>query len=587
MFDYLDNNPQTKLEIKNLRVSFRTNNGAVKAVRDISCDLYEGETLTIVGESGSGKSVTARAVMGILAPNAIIESGEIIYDGLDLLKITEDEFHRLRGNRLAMIFQDPLSSLNPIMKVGKQLTEAMILNGRETRRDGKKRLRAKLAQLAFAAEHLLKRTVKDYKFSFSYTAGTGSASVGMSDLALIADIIEASDKEARTYQDIAKQRLGELLPIFKEEKLNKTKCLTAWKDMSDAVEKGIDKIAIRKDSLFYVFRTSLRHAIDTYFEGVAKNPAELARVERDEKVFRKLTEKGKFAPSVVPANLIDTELARRDMVKTVENLVLHYSEDRVALQKEKLAEEMLAYLQEQAAASKRKFTKSEHEAKAVALLREVGIPDPEKRMKQYPFQMSGGQRQRVVIAIALAANPDILICDEPTTALDVTIQAQILELINQLKRDRKLSVIFITHDLGVVANMADRIAVMYAGKIVEQGNAQDIFYDPRHPYTWALLSSMPTLDTKERLAAIPGTPPNMILPPKGDAFAARNQYAMEIDFEEEPPFFKVSDTHYAATWLLHPDAPKVSPPEIIMKSIQRMKAEEAARREVKDNAVGI
>ncbi|MDR2506280.1 MAG: ABC transporter ATP-binding protein [Oscillospiraceae bacterium] len=275
------------------------------------------------------------------------------------------------------------------------------------------------------------------------------------------------------------------------------------------------------------------------------------------------------------------------MVKTVENLVLHYSEDRVALQKEKLAEEMLAYLQEQAAASKRKFTKSEHEAKAVALLREVGIPDPEKRMKQYPFQMSGGQRQRVVIAIALAANPDILICDEPTTALDVTIQAQILELINQLKRDRKLSVIFITHDLGVVANMADRIAVMYAGKIVEQGNAQDIFYDPRHPYTWALLSSMPTLDTKERLAAIPGTPPNMILPPKGDAFAARNQYAMEIDFEEEPPFFKVSDTHYAATWLLHPDAPKVSPPEIIMKSIQRMKAEEAARREVKDNAVGI
>ena len=178
-----------------------------------------------------------------------------------------------------------------------------------------------------------------------------------------------------------------------------------------------------------------------------------------------------------------------------------------------------------------------------------------------------------LIAIALAANPDILICDEPTTALDVTIQSQILELINRIKKERNLSVIFITHDLGVVANMADRIAVMYAGKIVECGTAEDVFYDPRHPYTWALLSSMPDLDTKEKLEAIPGTPPNMIYPPVGDAFAARNKYAMEIDFEMQPPMFKVSDTNYAATWLLHPNAPKIDPPKIVTDRIARMKKE--------------
>ena len=164
-----------------------------------------------------------------------------------------------------------------------------------------------------------------------------------------------------------------------------------------------------------------------------------------------------------------------------------------------------------------------------------------------------------------------MICDEPTTALDVTIQSQILELINNLKKERNLSVIFITHDLGVVANMADRIAVMYAGKIVEYGTSEEIFYAPAHPYTWALLSSMPDLDTKEKLEAIPGTPPNMIYPPVGDAFAIRNKYALKIDFEEQPPLFKITDTHYAATWLLHPNAPKVEMPKIIVDRIERMK----------------
>lgn len=217
-----------------------------------------------------------------------------------------------------------------------------------------------------------------------------------------------------------------------------------------------------------------------------------------------------------------------------------------------------------------KISKKDAKARAIELLDLVGIPNPAARFDQYPHQFSGGMRQRVVIAIALACDPKVLIADEPTTALDVTIQAQILELMKSLQEKINTSIIFITHDLGVVANVADRVAVMYGGKIVEVGTVDEIFYNPQHPYTWGLLSSMPDLDSRgKELYVIPGTPPNLLNPPKGDAFAARNQYAMQIDLEEQPPMFKISETHYAATWLLHPDAPKVTPPEAIVKRQQQ------------------
>ncbi len=218
-----------------------------------------------------------------------------------------------------------------------------------------------------------------------------------------------------------------------------------------------------------------------------------------------------------------------------------------------------------------KTPKAEAFQRAVELLKEVGIEDAEKRMKNYPHQLSGGMRQRVVIAIALACKPQLLICDEPTTALDVTVQAKILELIQDIQKRTGIAVIYITHDLGVVAKIADYVNVMYAGKIVESGTVDDIFYEPRHPYTWGLLSSMPDLDTTdEKLYTIPGSPPNLLHPVKGDAFAPRNEYAMAIDFEEEPPMFTINSHHKAATWLLHPQAPKVEMPEQLKKRIDAM-----------------
>lgn len=220
------------------------------------------------------------------------------------------------------------------------------------------------------------------------------------------------------------------------------------------------------------------------------------------------------------------------------------------------------------------ISKEAAEKRAIELLELVGIPMPEKRIKQYPHEFSGGMRQRVVIAMALAADPKLLIADEPTTALDETIQAQILELMKEIQQKVDTSIIFITHDLGVVANVADRVAVMYAGQIVETGTVDEIFYNPKHPYTWGLLASMPSLDTdggdEGKLTAIPGTPPDLTNPPKGDAFALRSDYAMKIDFEQEPPMFKVSDTHYVKSWLLHPNAPKVEPPASVKARMREL-----------------
>ena len=484
---------ESVLSVNNLVVSFKTDNGIVKAVRDVSFDLKQGETLCIVGESGSGKSVTSKTIMGILANNAIIEGGNIIYRGENLLEISEDEFYKIRGHKIGMIFQDPLSSLNPIVKIGPQITEAMMLN---------------------------------------------------------------SDKLKLMYQD-----------LISDDLIRYKNTLARMNITIDAEKKKLD-----------LFAAELKSKEGRSAEEKSADKALIAKKKDEFKTFEKET-RAKFMAQAkeYKAVLVETEKKAKKQVSDYKAQVQREYKEKMSEINARLAaaapDARKAISEEKKALktefdNKLKITKEEAKRRAIEIMREVGIAEPERRFNQYPFEFSGGMRQRIVIAIALTAAPEILICDEPTTALDVTIQAQILELINRIKAERNLSCIFITHDLGVVANMADRVAVMYAGKIVEMGTADEIFYDPKHPYTWALLSSIPDVDSKEKLEAIPGTPPNMIYPPKGDAFAPRSRYAMNIDYREQPPLFKITDTHYAATWLLDEHAPKVEMPKIVSERIR-------------------
>ena len=338
------------LSARDIEVKFQVRSRILKSIRNISLDIYEGETVAIVGESGSGKSVFTKTFTGMLETNGTISNGSVWFEGQDLTQLkTDKDWEGIRGAKISTVFQDPMTSLNPVRTIGYQIAEVII-----------------------------------------------------------------------------------------------------------------------------------KH-------------------------------QGKSAQE---------------------------------------AKEM-----------------------AIKLMEEVGIPNAANRYDEYPFQYSGGMRQRIVIAIALACRPKILICDEPTTALDVTIQAQILELIKNLQKEYGFTTVYITHDLGVVANVADKVAVMYAGQIVEYGTVEEIFYEPKHPYTWALLSSLPQLGTKgEDLYAITGTPPSLYDEIIGDAFAPRNPYAMQIDFEEEPPFFQITPTHKAKTWLLDPRAPKVEPPKAIQNLHERLSA---------------
>jgi len=711
---------EKKLEVKDLQISFRTQGGILKAVRNISFDLYKGETLAIVGESGSGKSVTSKAIMGILAGNSIVEGGEILYDGQDLIKIEEEDFHKIRGDKIAMIFQDPMSSLNPIMRIGQQLTEAMILKAETGKKNAAEAFNSLLqllekkiissyenqqaTEIAVVSEKVrtfdafcIENTRIEEIYNEAYT-NVLQLEVDIENILLLANkgvkqdvqneienvvellsksihpyviklsdditqyfndlsLIMAKKKEANIIEAIptlekilllAKEAIKKVKPNFftlayyklmnptadvenvdieqlnkmtreyldanfmndfiviaekgvayahKEAIKNKKAALPSLRKTLDFFQSGnitekeakeylevtsalskqsINRLEVKKKSIEYVYSYALRSAVKAYFDGVKRNPIEEKIYLKNKAKYDKSINDGKIPDwTLKPQIIVDLDLKISNIVKIIKELIASYEYDieNVDLyDSNKIVIDIIDFLKDQASKLVVKMNKKIAKAKAIKLMEEVGIPEPKIRFNQYPFEFSGGMRQRIVIAIALSANPDILICDEPTTALDVTIQAQILELINKIKKERNLSVIFITHNLGVVANMADRIAVMYAGKIVEKGTSEEIFYSPAHPYTWALLSSMPDLETKERLESIPGTPPNMIYPPKGDAFAPRNKYALEIDFELEPPLFEITPTHYAATWLLHPDAPKIELPKIIQERINRLGA---------------
>lgn len=554
------------LEVKHLRISFKTNTGTVKAVRGIDFALYRGRTLAIVGESGSGKSVTSKAILGILANNKIIEDGEIIYDGKDLLTLPEHKFTKVRGVKISMIFQDPLSALNPIMKVGKQLTEAMYLEAKSLRKESIKFLDNVCAALnkhsiKDAARILAKAyLIEDEKILASSLEQIRPAFRSMIE-AVNAEFVanlKATLEAAENYKD--KVFNGEFDPNVAKKNLASIKA---------AIKKCNNILSFEPDDVLDVYVSLMKSKIDAYKQSIklqAKLDALLAKEGVSSVYDLKASLRSKQREVINPK-----ELYADSMKHLTEKLIKHINSllDQYDSVDDDMVSSLIKQCVKMSKQKAKKTTKEETKERAIHLMAEVGIPNPEKRFYQYPFEFSGGMRQRIVIAIALSGNPEVLICDEPTTALDVTIQAQILELINRLKEEKNLSIIFITHDLGVVANMADDIAVMYAGKIVEFGTVYDIFYDPRHPYTWALLGSMPDLDTKGKLDAIPGTPPNMLLPPRGDAFAARNNYALALDYKQEPPFFTVSETHKVKSWLAHKDAPDVKAPKTVVDRIKK------------------
>ena len=578
------------LSVKDLVIHFSTDHGYVQAVRGISFDLYKGETLCIVGESGSGKSVTSKSIMGILASNGRVKGGSIMYEGEDLTKVSEDEFHRIRGHKIGMIFQDPLSSLNPIVRIGKQITEAMLINNNRLKKiydekvakelvDYKNALTERNSGIAASKDRIHFLKIDKNKVVDSYILHHSFADSEIYNLTKKAkeEIVEVAGKY-NVLIDPLKEQLA--LAINEEEKV----ALKAEiKELEAQQRLEVKDIEIKLKAEILPLKAKKAEEKQENKKAVKQIKADYDRDIKEAKLSYKATKKAlheQFDEVIKEKKDIykaKSKVAKEEVKKYAKELKDKYLADKKVLE-QKLAEQKTEHaklvVKNEINALKEKYissikiTKKEAKERALKIMAEVGIPQPEKRFKQYPFEFSGGMRQRIVIAIALTADPDILICDEPTTALDVTIQAQILELINRLKKERNLSVIFVTHDLGVVANMADRVAVMYAGKIVEYGLADEIFYEPKHPYTWALLSSIPDVDSKERLEAIPGTPPNMIYPPVGDAFAIRSKYAMAIDFKKEPPLFKVSDTHYAATWLLDPRAPKVEMPVIVSTRIK-------------------
>jgi len=565
---------QVVLSVKDLKINFSTDYGYVQAVRGVSFDLYKGETLCIVGESGSGKSVTNKAIMGILSANGRIMGGSIMYEGEDLTKVSEDEFHRIRGHKIGMIFQDPLSSLNPIVRIGKQITEAMLINNSKLKRMFNDKVADELVAYKNAqTEYKSLLAARKEKLKFTKGEAKKEKAKIKNEPGLFKNgqfytlKIEYNGKKSH----IKEEYKTKIKSLSKEELASQGAALKAERDEQIAkVTEWYNSESLKIKEEYAKLKAEVPQRIKEVKDNTQKEYASI----KDEYSESKSSLKAKFVPLIK-----ENKAKYKARCKVAKKEVKEYKKEvkEKYLYKVNYAKSYLTDKKEIKETCKRakedyissiKITKAQAKARALKIMKEVGISNPEKRFRQYPFEFSGGMRQRIVIAIALTANPDILICDEPTTALDVTIQAQILELINRLKQERNISVIFITHDLGVVANMADRVAVMYAGKIVEYGTEDDIFYDPRHPYTWALLSSIPDIDSKEKLEAIPGTPPNMIYPPKGDAFALRSKYAMAIDFKKEPPMFKISDTHYAATWLLDPRAPKVEMPKIVKTRIE-------------------
>lgn len=548
------------LRVMNLRISFFTHDGLVKAVRDLSFDLKKGKTLALVGESGSGKSVTSRAIMGVLESNSEVEDGRIIYHGRDLLRIKESEYNHIRGSKISMIFQDTMSTLNPLMLVGKQIKETIVKRNKREKKEKNtflKEAKKYVSKDFFSALSILEKE----EISLEEKKEKSIQLVQNEMVSFLKIYQETKEAYIKKYETL-REMIVKLKTLLNEEDRTWIK---EYKKIKKAYVHLLFPLLIEKDYFVQDFFASFDAEIKDYLSSFK---AEEKRV--------KLFEKYPDAHYDYYALPLEIRKKEKEIIKTDHEVFLHFGAlieaflQDFSMHIERLNVDVKPYLMKisDTILSCKKMTKKEIVDECYSLLEEVGL-DAKKVYYQYPFELSGGMRQRIVIAIALASSPEILILDEPTTALDVSIQKQILDLIEKLKKERNLSLLFITHDLSVVSKMADDVAIMYGGKIVEYGSVYDIFYDPRHPYTWALLSSLPTLDNKEPLVPIKGNVPDMRIPTKGDLFYERNAYALKQDALEMPPFFTISSTHKAATWLLHEFANEVEAPEVLKRRIQK------------------
>ena len=562
------------LSIKDLEVKFRVRGRILTAIRGISLDIYEHESIAIVGESGSGKSVFTKTFAGMLDSNGFISNGSIIFDDEDLAETavpinsgTAQLMHRA---------QTKLDEYAPLAFGGETYREMVALEAEKKARftlsdEEEQRYSDKLNELKFQRTEAfnLRQTLdgnKDKAQIHEISQQISSYDEQIKKLEEEKTKAIHSHKEAAQHDsEYAKQfeaRMAELKAKYEKEIAQP---ITA--EMKQRNEVLAKEIALSVGRYRPVKRTRAANKLIAALHEAMKLGVDLDNDAERNKVFDTVAFRVRYVD----------ETAERLHGRCVMNLAnIRNAEDWTQIRGKKIAtvfqdpmtslNPILTIGNQITSIIIKHQHCSEVEARrrAIDLMYKVGIPNPERRFDDYPFQYSGGMRQRIVIAIALSCQPKILICDEPTTALDVTIQAQILQLLKDLQRELGFTIVFITHDLGVVANVADRVAVLYAGEMVELGTVEEVFYDPRHPYTWALLSSLPQLAQKNtKLYSITGTPPSLYNKIVGDPFAPRNPYCLKIDSLKEPPMFKVTETHYAKTWLLDPRAPKIDKPEAI------------------------
>ncbi len=574
-------NKKVLLSGKDLHVKFRVRGRILTAIRGISLDFYENESVAIVGESGSGKSVFTKTFAGMLDGNGYIDEGSIIFNDEELADTSV-----AYTNSARQIVADYTKKLNEYAKYelgAETYREMEALKEEKKARSGltaeeRESLTVKIDELEFRRTELFnqRQTVDSKQEKDRYKEmGAQIAQMDAQIKALRkqeADAIAAHKAEAKAdtaYAAEYEKKMSALKAQYEKQIAGEISKETKVRN-----ERIAKEIYLSVGRYGYVKRMRLLRKLlavvkEAMVIGVDLNDEDQINAVFDKVAFRVryLDETEEKLHGVCVLNLAkikygkDWNQIRGGKIATVFQDPMTSLNPIITIGKQ-ITSVILKH---------QNCTEAEARERALVLMKKVGIPNAETRFDDYPFQYSGGMRQRIVIAIALSCQPKILICDEPTTALDVTIQAQILKLIKDLQKEFGYTIVFITHDLGVVANVADRVAVLYAGQVVELGTAEEVFYDPRHPYTWALLSSLPQLAQRNtKLYSITGTPPSLYNKIVGDAFAPRNPHALKLDTLMEPPMFQITETHFAKTWLLDPRAPKVEKPEIIQNIHEKL-----------------